>query len=331
MSNHTSSGGGSGHVRPNPYVLLAFIMTVFLAGANAVAVSFTVAELDPFWGAALRFAAAAAIFGVIMLIKRAPVPHGRTLGGVLIYGMLNFGLSPALIYFAIGEVTAGFTMIVVALSPLLTFLFAVLHRLEPFRWRVLAGALLALAGIAVAFTGQGAGGAPLWAVLFLVGAAACFAEATVVIKMLPPVSPVSANAIGMAVATVFLVIISLIARENWALPQQAATWTAVVYLVLFGSVVLFYLLVYVIQHWTASASAYVLVLSPFVAVPLGAWLLGEEMTAGLWIGALLVAAAVFVGALSGMKDDAEIAGTAPTETQYRGMVKPVCCTRDTNA
>ena len=78
---------------------------------------------------------------------------------------------------------------------------------------------------------------------------------------------------------------------------------------------LFYLLVYVIQHWTANASAYVLVLSPFVAAPLGAWLLGKEVTAGLWMGALLAVAAVFVGALSGGKNDAEIAETAPAETQ----------------
>jgi drug/metabolite transporter (DMT)-like permease len=297
-----STAGGAGRGLPGTSVLIAFILTVFLAGANAVAVLFTVAELAPFWGATLRFAAAALIFAVILLIRRIALPRGRVLGGLLLYGILAFGVSYALIYFAIRELTAGFTMVILALTPLLTFLFAVLHRLEPFRWRALLGAMLAVAGIGLAFSGQAAGGAPLWAVLFMAGAAACFAESTVILKMLPPVSPLAANAVGMGVATLLLALLSLLAGEAWLLPEQGTTWAAVLYLILFGSVILFYLVVYVIQHWTATASSYLVVLTPFVTVPLGALLAGEEVTAGLLLGALLVLAAVFVGALSGGTD-----------------------------
>lgn len=298
MTARDSSSGTATNGVPEVSVLLAFILAIFLAGANAVAVRFTVAELAPFWGATIRFAAAAAIFSIIVLIRRVPLPRGRTLGGVLVYGILNFGLSYALIYFAIREMTAGFTMVILALTPLFTFLFAVLHRLEPFRWRVLLGALLALTGIALAFAGQASGGAPVWAVLFMVGAAACFAEATVVLKMLPPVSPLAANALGMAAATVLLASLSLIAGETWVVPQQAPTWRAVLYLIFLGSVALFYLVVYVIQHWTATASSYIVVLAPFFTVPLGALLAGEEITGLLLVGGVLVLVAVFIGALS---------------------------------
>lgn len=283
--------------RPDAATLLAFVTTVLLGGANPVAVRFTVAEMDPFWGAALRFAAAAVIFAAIVLLRRAAWPRGRTLRGILIYGILNFGVSYALIYFAIREVTAGFTMVILALSPLLTFLFAVLHRIEPFRWQVLLGALLALAGIAVAFAGQAAGGSPLWAVLFIIAATGSFAEATVVLKKLPPVSPVVANAVGMAAGAAVLAILSLVTGEGWSLPAEARTWAAVLYLVLFGSVALFYLAVYVLQRWTATASSYMVVLAPFVTVPLGALLADEEITGGLLLGGVLVVAAVFVGAL----------------------------------
>lgn len=284
---------------PETRVLAAFFLGVILAGGNAVAVRFTVEELAPFWGATLRFAGAAAIFAAIVLIRRVPLPRGRTLGGMFVYGVLNFGLSYALIYFAIREMTAGFTMVVLALTPLLTFIFAVLHRLEPFRWRALIGSLLALGGIALAFYGQAEGSAPLWAILFMVGAAACFAEATVVLKMMPPVSPVAANAVGMAAGMLLLAILSLIAGEAWLLPRLAQTWTAVVYLVFLGSVALFYLAVYVIQQWTASASSYVIVLAPLITVPLGALLAGEEITSGLLLGGVLVIAGAFVGAFSG--------------------------------
>ena len=49
-------------VRSNSLVIVAYGLMVILVGANAVAVRFSVAELPPFWGAALRFAAAALIF-----------------------------------------------------------------------------------------------------------------------------------------------------------------------------------------------------------------------------------------------------------------------------
>jgi drug/metabolite transporter (DMT)-like permease len=310
--NESSGSAASGSL-PNTSVLLAFLLSVIFAGANAVAVRFTVEEMDPFWGATLRFAAATAIFAFIVLVRRLPLPRGRTLGGVLLYGILNFGLSFALIYFAIREMTAGFAVVILALTPLLTFLFAVLHRLEPFRWRVLLGALLALVGIALSFLSQAEGGAPLWAVLFMVGGAACFAEATVVLKKLPPVSPVSTNAVGMAAATLLLAVLSLVAEESWLLPQQSQTWAAVLYLIIFGSVVLFYLFVYVIQHWTATASSYVVVLSPFVAVPLGALLAGEEITAGLLVGAVLVLAGAYVGALSGGANNQVAVESSATE------------------
>lgn len=298
METNHGPKSASGSSLPAAPVLLAFAISVFLGGANAVAVRFTVAELAPFWGATLRFTAAAAIFLLIMILRRVALPRGRLLRGVLLYGVLNFGISYALIYFAIRELTAGFAMVILAMTPLLTFLLAVLHGLEPFRWRALLGAVLSLAGIAVAFAGQAGGGAPLWAVLLMAGGAACFAEATVVLKKLPPVSPVAANGLGMAVAALLLAALSLAAGESWVLPQEAQTWTAVIYLVLGGSVALFYLVVYTVQHWTATASSYVVVLAPFVTVPLGALLAGEAVTPGLLLGALLVVASVIIGALA---------------------------------
>ncbi len=311
MSASKSSRGATSSNLPDTPVLLSFVLGVFLAGAAAVAVRFTVEELAPFWGATIRFAAATAIFAIIMLIRRVPLPRGRMLGGLLLYGILGFGLSYALVYFAIRELTAGFTMVIMALTPLLTFFFAVLHRLEPFRWRALLGTLLALAGIALAFAGQAEGGAPLWAVLFVVGGAACFAEATVVIKILPPVSPIAANAVGMGIGTLMLALFSLVAGEDWLLPQDSQTWLSVIYLIIFGSVIAFYLTVYVIQRWTATASSYLVVLAPFVTVPLGALLADEEITAGLVLGALLVLAAVFVGALSGGGTDKKTGAEEP--------------------
>jgi drug/metabolite transporter (DMT)-like permease len=121
----------------HPYTLtfLAYIFTVIFAGANAVAVRFTVAELPPFWGAVIRFAGAALIFWAVVLIRRTPLPVGRAMVGILLYGFLSFGANYAFLYWGIQSIPAGLTQVILALVPLMTFFSAFFHRLEPFRWR----------------------------------------------------------------------------------------------------------------------------------------------------------------------------------------------------
>jgi drug/metabolite transporter (DMT)-like permease len=65
----------------------------------------------------------------------------------------------------------------------------------------------------------------------------------------------------------------------------------------FGSVAVFVLYLYVLEHWPASRTAYVFVLIPFATVALSAWLDDEPVGGGLVLGGLLVLAGVYVGAL----------------------------------
>ena len=283
---------------PRRLTLLAFIISTLLAGNNAIAVRFSNQELPPFFGAGLRFAAAAMILGVGVLVLRLPLPRGRSLTGALIFGVLQYGLSYALIYWSLQRVPAGLFQVTLALAPLLTFLFAILHRQESFQVRVLIGGLIALAGIAVIFGEQLVAQTPLLPLLAAVLAAACFAEAIVLFKAFPQAHSITTNALAMGVGAAILFVISLIAREAPRLPNLTATWLAVLYLVVFGSVGTFVLALYVAARWTASASAYQLVLVPIVTVASAAWLANEPITAALVIGGLLVLAGVCVGAFT---------------------------------
>ncbi len=74
-------------------------------------------------------------------------------------------------------------------------------------------------------------------------------------------------------------------------------WAALGYLVV-ASPFLFMLIVYVIGRWTATGASYQFVLFPIVAVIGGALLLGEEVTSSLLLGAPLVLAGVYIGALA---------------------------------
>ena len=144
---------------------------------------------------------------------------------------------------------------------------------------------------------------PLPSLLAVLGSVVCFAEALVLVRRFPPVHPVALNAVGMVAGAVVLVGASAIVGEPLVLPQRVATWVALGYVAAIGSVVVFLLYVYVVQHWTASRASYLMVLIPFVTVVLSAWLDEEPVTLGLVVGGLLVLVGVYVGALRQAREE----------------------------
>jgi drug/metabolite transporter (DMT)-like permease len=278
-------------------VLAAFAAIAVLVGGNAVGIRFSNRELDPLWGAGLRFALAATVLAAVMAALGLKPPRGRALTGALLFGLLDVGGAFGLGYYALVELHAGFGSILLALVPLATLLLAVLQGQERLRAVAGAGTVVALVGVALMSRAPLRGSLPVLSVLAGLGSALCIAQATVLVRRFPPVHPVTMNAIAMTAGAAVLIAGSVLTGESPALPQRAETWVALGYLVLVGSVVVFVLFLFVLRHWVASRTAYVYVLVPFATVALSAWLDDEPVGASLVLGGLLVLTGVYVGAL----------------------------------
>jgi drug/metabolite transporter (DMT)-like permease len=282
---------------PDQLALAAFLAAVVIGGSNFVAVRYSNRELDPIWGAGLRFALAAAVFGVLFAALRLRLPRGRALGVLLLYGLLGFAAAYGCLYWAMQEVTAGVAAVVLAIGPLLTLLLAVAHRMERLGARTLGGAAIAIAGSALIFFQPGEtrfGGRSL-ALLGL--AALCASEAVVISKLAGRQHPVTMNFVGMTAGAAALLVVSTAAGEHFALPHAGKTQLALVYLVA-ATVGLFLCVLFVVQRWTASATAYTFVSMPVVAVALGALVADERITLTTLAGGAIVAAGVYLGALA---------------------------------
>lgn len=277
--------------------LAAFLVMSVFAGGNAVAIRFSNRELDPLWGAGLRFTLAAALLAAVMAALRLAPPRGRALTGALLYGAIGFGGAFAFAYYGLVHIHAGLGQTLLAVVPLATLFLAVLQRQESLRLGAVAGGLLALAGIAVMSNATLEADVPLLSLLAVLGGALCFAEAAVLVRRFPPVHPVAMNAVGMAAGAVLLLGGALLARDTLELPRRAETWLAIGYLVPVGSVLVFVLYLVVLRYWEASRAAYEFVLIPVVTVALSTWLDDEPLSAGLLLGGPLVLAGVYVGAL----------------------------------
>ena len=207
-------------------ILLAFAGVVILAGSNIVAVRFSNRELDPFWGAGIRFLGASLILWALVARGRYPLPQGRALGGAFVYGILSFLIAYAFFYWGSQEVPAGLGGTIMAAVPLLTVMFAAAHRLERLRLRGVVGAVVALTGIAIMSSGALSGDVSLVSVLAVVVAAAAASESGIVLKLLPSAHPVVTNAIGMSVGAVLLLLLSSIAGESWKAPESPSVWAS---------------------------------------------------------------------------------------------------------
>lgn len=282
--------------RPDTTVLLVFAIVVIVGGSNFVAVRFSNRELPPFFGAGARFAATALLLFALSAAMRLPLPRGRALAGALGFGILNFGVSYALAYWALLSAPAALAATLVALTPLITFLGAAALGDEPFRWSGVTGGVIAVAGVGLIFFEQ-VHDVPTAALVALVLQAVTIAAATIWTKRLPRAHPVATNAVAMVPGAGLLFLLAILARETPVAPARPETWVALGYLVL-SSAVLFVGLFFVIRRWTASASSYATVLFPVVTIAVGA-IVAREMV-GPWFiaGGVLVLAGVWVGALS---------------------------------
>ena len=295
----------------DPAAIAALLVGAVLAGGNAVGVRFSNRELDPLWGAGLRFTLAAALLGALMLALRLELPRGRALAGAVAFGALNFGAAFGLAYYGFVRVHAGLGQTIVALVPLMTLLLAVAQRQERLHVRALVGAVVALVGVALMSRAPLHEGVPLASVLALVGGALCLAQAAVLARWIPRVHPVTMNAVGMTAGAIVLLLASLVAGEELDAPERTATWAAIAYTVVFGSVVVFVLYVFLLGRWVASRAAYGFVLIPIVTVVLSAWLDDEPIGAGLVLGGSLVLAGVYVGAIRPTREPEDVATAAP--------------------
>jgi drug/metabolite transporter (DMT)-like permease len=284
-------------MRANRVVVTSFLASAVLAGGNGVSVRFSNRELDPLWGAAWRFTLAGLVLFALMAVLRLRPPRGRALLGVSLFGALNFGASFALIYTALVRLHGGLGQVLFSLVPLATLLLAVAWRQERFTAAAVAGLVPALAGVAV-LSWQAMGGPIAMAdFLAMIGAAVCQAQAAVLVRVFPPVHPVTMNAVAMTIGGGLLFGGSALRGERWVLPHLPETWVALTYVILGGSVGVFLLYLFVLQRWSASRTSYSAILIPFVTVMLSVWLDDERVGIDLLIGGPLILAGVYIGAL----------------------------------
>jgi drug/metabolite transporter (DMT)-like permease len=276
-----------------------FLLVIVLGGISPVFVRITFRELDPMWAGASRFFVASLILGSVAVVRRLPLPRGRALLGAVLFGIMGLGVSTVLIYRGLVDTPAGVSQVILSLVPLITFLLAIVHRLERFAWNGLIGALIATVGVGVVFNDQMGANVPVAGMLSILAAAVAIGETTVIVKRFPGAHPISTNAVALMVGAAIFFTASVLFGEDRNLPQSTEIWLTWIYLVFVGTIAVITLFLVVINRMSASASSYQFLLMPLVTVVVSAVVSGERPTPAFLVGGLIVLAGVYVGIVRG--------------------------------
>lgn len=247
---------------------------------------------------------------VLALIRRdLPPLNARSFEYYLVAALVSVAGSNLIFFSAIPQVGAGFVALIIALPPLLTYLGALLLRMERLQWMRAAGVIAALAGAGVLaarkFTSPDA--SVFWIVLALMGPILLAIGNLYRTLRWPDDATPSGLAPGMLLAAALLLgLMSVLPNFSItvSLADTAAMGLIGIQMLVFAAQ---FLLLFLLQKTGGPVMLSLLgAVGAVVGVPIAIFLQGETPPEGLLIGASLIAAGVLLVTWGGMKGAAVV-------------------------
>jgi drug/metabolite transporter (DMT)-like permease len=296
------------------YIALGVVYIVW--GSTYLGIRLVVAHMPPFAAAAIRFAIAG---GALLLFTLArgnwKAPTRAQFKNAVIVGLLLMGVGNGLIMWAQKSIPSGITALLVATFPLwLTVAEAVSSRGRSLRLPVIVGVSVGLVGVGliaaakgdVSFSGTGT---PVLPILAVQTASICWTIGYLKSKTLQERLPlVMASGLEMTAGSLFLLLQSLVYREDWSRVTRApgSAWGGILFLAVFGSIIGFTAFAFtrhILPSHIVGTYAYV---NPLVAVIFGHLLFAESISSRTMVGGALILAAIFITTFPGAQPPAEV-------------------------
>jgi len=279
-------------------VVLAWLFLALIWGTTWSVVKVGLADLPPVSFAGVRFALAAAILWLVIVITRRPIPRSR-LEWSLIFktALVTISLQYGLQFWGQQYVASGLSAVITSTIPVFTAVFA--HLLIPeerLTMRTIVGISLGFIGILTIFSDQLAseGRLALAGSCAMVCASMMTSRAQIAVKQSGgSIDPIVFTGGQFAVGCVPLLTGGLLIDGS---PLQLE-WTrtsllALLYLSLFGSAMAFGVMYWLFRRMPITRVMLVAFVNPLVALAVGWLLLDERLTWAAWLGGALVLSGV---------------------------------------
>jgi drug/metabolite transporter (DMT)-like permease len=303
--------------RPAWKTLLAFAIIYFVWGSTFLAIRIGVHEVPPFLLAALRFAVAGLVLFGWMIVQGETLPSRRQWMSIFLLAFLIFVVDYGLLFWAEQRVPSGIAAVMMATIPAFMALSEILFlRTQRLTVRLAVALLIGIGGVAVLMSRSlNLGGAPVdtaGAVALIVGSISWSIGSILTRKLPLPTSKVMSSGAQMLTGGVFLTLASAALGEFRSFHPYAVSrnaWLALLYLIVFGSIIGFTAYVWLIHHESPTKVGTYAYVNPVVAVLIGYFLGGEALGTRTILGSLCVLVSVLVITTTSTKKSVETPST----------------------
>ncbi len=297
--------------------LAAFAAIYLIWGSTYLAIAVAIEGIPAFLMASLRFLPAALVMVWWGVARGSAWPSWRDILEAFVVGTLMLSFGNGGVSFVEDKMPSGVAALMVATVPIWVVVFeAIIQRRLPTPV-VMGGIVAGLLGVALlsqAGAGWVDGKVDPWYIAIILGGSAAWAYGSLRSRRSRIESLRMRAGMQMLGGSAALALMAVLHGDRvvWA-DVPAASWLALAYLTIFGSIIAFTAYIWLLRNVPAPAVATYAFVNPVVALALGALILAEPLTVRTLVAAGLIVIAVVSITWSNMRQVSTAPGPTPIE------------------
>ncbi|MCG6869637.1 MAG: DMT family transporter [Gammaproteobacteria bacterium] len=272
-------------------VSAAYIGVVLIWSTTPLAIKWSGEGTGFLFGVSARMTLSLVLCLALMAILRRRLPWRPD--ALMTYGAATLGIFGAMmtVYWGAQFIASGLVSVVFGLSPLLVSVLGALWLDEKnFTILKIGGILVGILGLAVVFESELRLGDDGWkGVLGVIASVSLYSLSMVLVKRIDARLPALTSTTGGLLFSFPLFAVTFwIAGESVPVTVPVRTGLSIAYLAVFGSVLGFILFYYILVRLSSTSVALIALVTPVLAVLLGAALNGEHLQSGVMAGCAMI-------------------------------------------
>ena len=311
MERLVVNSSAASRTAPPLLVLLAMLTVYVVWGSTYLAIRFALEGYPPLFFPGVRFVVAGSVLYGVLRLRGHAAPTPRQWRNAVAIGVLLLNVGNGGVVIAERWVGSALAATAVATVPLWASVFAGIWGQWPVRMQWV-GMVIGFAGIVVLNLGGDFAANPIAAALLML-ASATWAFGSVWSRRLDLPKGLMSSASQMLAAGVVFIIVSALRGESWALLPNVKSAGALLYLIVFGSLLAFSAYMYLVQNVTPSLATSYAYVNPVVALLFGLTLGGEHIVRSGYVAIALVLLGVALIVYYNRPAQPVVAPTVPAE------------------
>lgn len=271
-------------------LMFTYGLLVFIWASTPLAIVWSVADLHPMWALVLRFFIALPLAVLVLLFLKIKFPRDRIALLSYLAGSLSLIGSQIFTYAATPYLSSGLIALMFGLAPIMAGLigrFGFEQKLGNLQWIGMGTSIIGLA--LICFSGSQKHVQPIGILFMLISVFAYALSIFLVKKINADVQPM-AQATGSILVSTLCALLLLPWIWQYApthLPA-AKSLLALIYTVLMASLIAMFCYFKLVQNLKATTLSLTTVMTPLIAILIGAYLNHEQLSAQVFVGASII-------------------------------------------